>query len=134
MDYSSLFFICPAALLALLVSLVLLGASLPAAVVYVLPAAYFICLCFLLALRLSCPAKAEGHLFTWYAIWDGTQVQVTSLLDPATLEFSMVLLMLSLVIQVYAVSYFRKDPEFARFSILLGLFILFMLTMISTTS
>lgn len=112
----------------------LLGTSLPSAIAYVLPAAYTLLFFFFLLLRVSAPAKAEAHLFTWYSLWDETQVQFTALLDPATLEFSMVLLMLSLVIQVYAFNYFKKDPEFPRFCILLGLFIFFMLTMIATTS
>lgn len=55
-------------------------------------------------------------------------------MDPATLEFSALLLFLSAVIQAYALRYFKKDPELARFSLLLGLFIFFMFFMIVTTS
>ncbi len=54
--------------------------------------------------------------------------------DLASIEFSLILVFLSLCIQIYAFSYFKKDPELTRFSLLLGFFIFFMLLMINTSS
>lgn len=134
MTYSSFFFLSSSYLLALLLSLLLMGVALPAVVPYVLPALYALFFFFFLSLRVSGFHQSEAHLFTWYSFWEQTPVQMSLLLDPATLEFSMVLLMLSFTIQVYAFNYFKKDPELPRFCLLLGLFIFFMLFMISTTS
>lgn len=49
-------------------------------------------------------------------------------------EFSFVLLFLAALIQGYAFNYFKKDPDSPRFSLLLSLFVFFMLLMINTTS
>jgi NADH-quinone oxidoreductase subunit L len=51
-----------------------------------------------------------------------------------TNEFSFILIFLAMLIHVYSFFYFKKDPDFSRFTLLIGFFLFFMLLLINTGS
>ena len=108
--------------------------SLLSSLALVMPVVYvFLLLIFFLS-RASLLRVSEASLFAWIPLRSGGSVDFTVLMDVAATEFSMVLLFLSICIQFYAFAYFKKDPDLARFSLLLAFFIFFMLLMINTSS
>lgn len=134
MDYSSIFFLLPTFLLATLLLLIFTFQLSSSVLPLFLVAVYFSILAYLIILKLTFFTKMESWASKSYSLWDSTEVRLTLLLDSSTVEFSLILLFLSFIIQIYALNYFKKDPELSRFSLLLGLFIFFMLLMIHTTS
>ena len=101
---------------------------------FVLPVAYFCLLLALAAERVAFSRSGETPLFGWLGLANGAAVEFGIVQDLAAIEFSLILVFLSLCIQLYAFVYFKKDPELTRFSLLLGFFIFFMLLMINTAS
>jgi NADH:ubiquinone oxidoreductase subunit 5 (subunit L)/multisubunit Na+/H+ antiporter MnhA subunit len=77
---------------------------------------------------------STSSAFLFFTTSGGVDMSLLLELSATTSEFSMLLLALALVINLYASHYFKKDPEMGRFSVLLFFFCFFMLLMINTTS
>lgn len=85
-------------------------------------------------LRISFFGVSSSSLFNWFSFSGSSDVAFSLIFNTFTIEFSLLLLILGFLIHIYSYFYFAKDPDFSRFSVLLGFFIFFMLLLINTDS
>jgi len=94
---------------------------------------FFLFLIFFFA-RYYLSSYGDVIVFKWVELPGGIDIFYSGLVNAYNLEFSLLLLFLGALIHYFSYYYFQKDPDFVRFSILLGFFILFMLLLINTSS
>lgn len=95
---------------------------------------YFITFTVLALSRLFYFISADTTLFTWAFGPTRSIIGYSIEFNPLVSDFSTLLLFLTIIIHFYSYTYFKKDPELGRFSVLLGLFVFSMLLMINATS
>lgn len=95
---------------------------------------YFITFTVLALSRFFYFISADTTLFTWAFGPTKSIIGYSIEFNPLVSDFSTLLLFLTIIIHFYSYTYFKKDPELGRFSVLLGLFVFSMLLMINATS
>ena len=95
---------------------------------------YSITFAVLVLSRLFYFISADTTLFTWAFGPSKSIIGYSIEFNPLVSDFSTLLLFLTIIIHFYSYTYFKKDPELGRFSVLLGLFVFSMLLMINATS
>lgn len=95
---------------------------------------YLVLLVLLVCSNSSPFGSSETNFFLWFNFDLEVPVYFNISSNVYTNEFSFILILLALIIHFYSFFYFKKDPDFARFTLLIGFFLFFMLLLINTGS
>lgn len=101
---------------------------------YIFSLLYFFLFLIFFFTRYCLCSYGDVILFRWVELPGGVDIFYSGVVNAYNLEFSIILLFLGMIIHYFSYYYFQKDPDFVRFSLLLGFFILFMLLLINTNS
>jgi len=84
--------------------------------------------------NLSMVGFTETNFGEWFNLEKGATLFFTLTSNFYSNEFSFILVFLALIIHIYSFFYFKKDPDFSRFTVLISFFLFFMLLLINTGS
>ena len=134
MDYSLLFNVGILWFFIVLIFLLFLNFFLRVSLFVIIAAVYLLLLIFLICTNTQIFGASETNFFLWFNFDLEVPVYFSISNNTYTNEFSFILILLALIIHFYSFFYFKKDPDFARFTILIGFFLFFMLLLINTGS
>ena len=134
MDYSLLFNVGILWFFIVLIFLLFLNFFLRVSLFVIIGAIYLLLLIFLIFSNTQILGASETNFFLWFNFDLEVPVYFSISNNTYTNEFSFILILLALIIHFYSFFYFKKDPDFARFTILIGFFLFFMLLLINTGS
>jgi len=134
MDYSLLFNVGILWFFIVLIFLLFLNFFLRVSLFVIIAAVYLLLLIFLICTNTQIFGASETNFFLWFNFDLEVPVYFSISNNAYTNEFSFILILLALIIHFYSFFYFKKDPDFARFTILIGFFLFFMLLLINTGS
>ena len=86
---------------------------------------YLVLLVLLVCSNSSPFGNSETNFFLWFNFDLEVPVYFNISNNVYTNEFSFILILLALIIHFYSFFYFKKDPDFARFTLLIGFFFIF---------
>ena len=134
LDYSLIFNTAIVWFFCFLISLLFLGVYLRVVLFVVVLLCYIFLLTILFLANTSISDFTETNVIEWFNLEKGATVFFTLTSNFYSNEFSFILIFLALTIHLYSFFYFKKDPDFSRFTVLIGFFLFFMLLLINTGS
>ena len=134
MDYSLIFNTAIVWFFCFLISLLFLGVYLRVVLFVVVLLCYIFLLTILFLANTSISDFTETNVIEWFNLEKGATIFFTLTSNFYSNEFSFILIFLALTIHLYSFFYFKKDPDFSRFTVLIGFFLFFMLLLINTGS